>query len=143
MSDFIDLAFELGRVVLRTWREMDASKGESPKLPRSLDGEDQERIILQKIGKYWNRRSFFDKPDGLVVVTNHRMVFLSKITTIATTTDYLSFPIELIEGLETTRVWLISPAIRFRVQGDEYMFTFLTNAEEVTAAIRASKQSCS
>jgi len=117
MSDFINMAFELGCVVLRTWRKMDAAKGESPKLLRSLDGEDQERIVIQKIGKYWNLQNYFDRPDGLVLVTNHRLVFLSKITTITTTTDYLSFPCEMIEGLETTRVWFISPAIRsmFRV----------------------------
>jgi hypothetical protein len=140
MSDIINLAFELGRVVLKTWHEMDASKGESPALLRDLSAEDQERVILQKIGKYWNRRSFSDRPDGLVLVTNHRLVFLSKITTITTTTDYLSFPCEMIEDLETTRVWPISQAIRFQVQGKEYVFTFLINANEVADAIRASKQ---
>ena len=142
MSDLVKLGFELGRVVLKTLRELDTAKAESPTLLRSLDGEDQERIILQKIGKYWNRK-WYDRPDGLVVVTNHRLVFLAKITTLLTTTDYLSFPSELIEELETTRVWLISSAIRFRVQGEEYVFTFLANANEVADAIRASQQSLS
>lgn len=138
---FVDAAFELGKIVLKVLRDVDASKRDSVKLLRSLAGADREEIILQKIGKYWNRQNYFDRPDGLVVVTNHRVVFLSKIKTISTTTDYLSFPLELIEHLEATRVMLVSPAIRFRVQEQQYVFTFLTNSDEVVNAIAGSAKS--
>jgi hypothetical protein len=143
VKDLIDVTFELGEIVLKMYRGLHASKGESAQLIRTLGGADQERIILQKIGKYWNQESRLDRPDGLVVITNHRLVFLTKLKTIVTTTDFLSFPLELIEGLEATRVMLISPAIRFRLQGREYTFTFLSNAAEVVSAVQSSKQAAS
>lgn len=142
MSDFVDIGFKLGRIVLKTLLKMDTSKARSTTILRSLGGEEQEKIILQKIAKYWNRK-WYDRPDGLVVVTNHRLVFLSKIKTILTTTDYLSFPVEMIEHLDATKIWYISPAIRFQVQGEEYVFTFFANAAEVVEAIRAAQQSLS
>jgi hypothetical protein len=72
---------------------------------------------------------------------NHRLVFLTKLKTVATTADYLSFPLEMVEGLEAARVLLVSPAVRFRVQGREYTFTFLQNAGEVVEAVTSASQS--
>lgn len=136
MSEFGDLAFELGKVLLK----VELSKRESARLIRSLGGNDKETIILQKIGKYWNQQRFSDRPDGLVVVTNHRLVFLSKVKTILTKIDFLSFPLEFLEDMEVTRVMLISPAIRFRVESTIHMFTFFSGAEEVLQAIEAAKK---
>src|SRR6266576_5748037 len=106
--DELGLAFEFGKIVFKTLIEVDASKKESGKLLRSLGGSQREEVILQKIAKYWNKQRRLDRPDGLLVVTNHRVVFLSKIKTILTTTDYLSFPIEMIEDHQATRVMFIS-----------------------------------
>jgi len=131
VDELIDAAFELGRVFLK----LELSKRGSAKLVRSLGGGQEEKIILQKIGKYWNQQDFWDRPDGLVVVTDQRLAFLAKTDNILAKTDFLSFPLELIKGLETTRVMLISPAIRFRVEGKTYMFTFLANADQVVEAV--------
>jgi hypothetical protein len=131
MDELIEATFELGQVFLK----LELSKRGSAKLIRSLGDSESETIILQKIGKYWNQQNLLDRPDGLVVVTNHRLAFLAKTDTIFTKTDFLSFPLELIKGLETTRVMLISPAIRFQVEGKTYMFTFLANAGQVVEAI--------
>ncbi len=126
-----ETAFELGKVLLKVER----SKGKSATLLRDLGGCDAETIRLQKIGKYWNKKNIFDRPDGVALVTNHRFVFLSKVKTITTTTDFLSFPLELISDLETIRVMFISPAIRFQFEGRKYVFTFFSNAGEVCQAI--------
>ena len=140
MSDLISelqkFPFELGKVLLK----LELSKGESARLIRALHGSENETIRLQKVGKYWNQRNPLDRPDGLVVVTNYRLVFLSKIKTLLTTTEYLSFPYEFIENLEATRVMLVSPAIRFKVEGRPYTFTFFTNAGEVLQAMETAKK---
>jgi hypothetical protein len=133
MPDLPQISFEFGKIVLAPNRDV-------TQLIRALDHPDQEKIILQKIGKYWNQENRLDRPEGLVVVTNYRLLFLTRIKVITTTTDYLSFPLEMIEGLEATRVWLITPAIRFRVQGREYTFTFFGNAAEVVQAVQSSRQ---
>ncbi len=126
----LELAFELGKIVYKTLREVDSTKEESGKLLRTLGGAQQEEILLQKIAKYWNQQRRLDRPDGLLVVTIHRVVFLAKIKTVVTTTDYLSFPIEMIEDLKATRAMLVSPAIRFRVREQDQDFTLLSNAEK-------------
>ena len=139
MSELATLPFKLGWVLLKT----EVSKISSAKVLRQLADNDAELILLQKMGKFWNQQNFFDRPDGLVVVTNQRLVFLSKLKTLTTTTDFLSFPLELIEGLEATRVMFISPAISFRVAGLKYMFTFFRNAGEVVELINSGKQALS
>ncbi len=143
MEDFVEIAFELGKITLKVLREVDASKREFAKIIRTLGGSDEEQIVLQKIGKYWNQENWFDRPDGLVVVTNYRLVFLTKLKTILTTTDYLSFPLGMIDDVKATIVMFVSPAICFRLQGQEYTFTFLANADEVVDAVHSSKQSLS
>jgi hypothetical protein len=124
--------FELGKVVL----SVQLSKRGSPKLLRKLGAGESETVLLQKIGKYWNQMNRWDRPDGLVVVTSHRFVFLTKVETMTTTTDFLSFPLEMIEGWEETTVWKITPAVRFRVEGKLYMFTLTMKSSEVTAAAK-------
>jgi hypothetical protein len=69
-------------------------------------------------------------------VTTHRLAFLTKITTITTTTEFLSFPYTDIKQLETTRVMRISPAVRFQVGEDPYVFTLWSGADQVVAAAR-------
>ena len=136
MSDLVTLPFKLGWVLLKT----EASKIGSAKVLRQLADNDDELILLQKIGKYWNQQSFFDRPDGLVLVTNQRLVFLSKLKTITTTTEFLSFPLELIEDIKATRVMFVSPAIAFHVAGVKYMFTFFSNAGEVVELVNTGKR---
>lgn len=130
-----ELAFELGKILLKIER----SKSESATLIRTLGGSQQEIVVKQKIGKYWNTQNRWDRPDGLVVVTSHRLVFLTKLKTILTATDYLSFPLEMIENLEVTRIMLVSPAIRFRVNQATFTFTLFAGAKEVALAI---EQAC-
>jgi len=116
------------------------SKRGSPKMLRHLGGDEAERVLLQKIGKFWNQQSFFDRPDGLVIVTSRRVAFLSKLKTMTTTTDFLSFPLELMEDVKATRVMIVSPAIAFTVEGVVYKFTFFSGAAEVVAAVHAARQ---
>lgn len=132
MEEFL---FELGKVLIKT----ELSKRESPHLLRQMGSHEKETVILQKIGKYWNQQKRLDRPDGLVVVTTHRLVFLTKVETLTTTTDFLSFPFEHIEALEQTRVWWIVPAIRFTVLDKPYMFTFFANVDEVIQAIQRAR----
>lgn len=134
-SDLGEMAFNLGVVVLKT----ELSKKESSKLIRSLGGDEKEIIFLQKMSKFWNQQNIFDRPDGLAVVTNYRFVFLSKVKTVLTVTDYLSFPYTVMQDLEVTKVMHISPAIRFKVNGKLYVFTFYSKADEVLTAINKAK----
>jgi hypothetical protein len=133
MDQIVQAAFELGQVLLK----VELSKRSTAKLIRPEGGSADEKIILQKIGKYWNQMNMLDRPDGLVVVTNYRLAFLTKVDNAFTKTEFLSFPFECLEQLETTRVMLVSPAIRFRVAGKPYMFTFFADAGAVVKAIRS------
>lgn len=137
LDGITSFAFELGKILIK----VELSKGESAKLIRNLGGNEEETILLQKQGKYWNQINPLDRPDGLVVITNFRLIFLSKIETALTKTDFLSFPIEFIRNLETTRVMLMSPAVRFEFEGNIYIFTFFSNATEVCNALEQSMSS--
>ena len=127
----LEIAFELGKVFLK----VELSKQHSGEALRQLGATGEERIVLQKIAKFWNQQNMWDRPDGLVVVTNYRLVFLSKVKAVTVTTDHLSFPYEAIEGLKTERVMGMSPAIRFVAAGKPFVFTFLAGAQEVHDAI--------
>ena len=74
MSELMKAGFELGKVFIK----LDMSKNESANLIRTLGGDEKETILLQKVGKYWNQINRWDRPDGVVVVTTHRLVFLAK-----------------------------------------------------------------
>ena len=124
--------FELGKVVL----QVQLSKRETPRLLRKLAGAEQETILLQKIGKYWNQQNRWDRPDGLVVVTSHRFAFLTKVDSITTKTEFLSFPLEMIDGWEETTVWKVVPAVQFQVAGKPYTFTLTSKSSDVTQAAR-------
>jgi hypothetical protein len=63
-----------------------------------------ERVVLEKIAKHWNQQSRFDRPDGRVVVTNRRFIFLSGFSRRAAQAGSLSFPLERLEKLAVTRV---------------------------------------
>jgi hypothetical protein len=132
MSDLLlDFAFKLGKVMLK----LELAKQHTGKILCEMSGEVQEKILLQKFGKFWNQQNRWDRPDGLVIVTSHRLAFLSQMKTITTTTDYLSFPFEVIESLEMTKVWGFVPAIRFNVSGRVFIFTFFSGAEEMVNLI--------
>ncbi len=64
--------FELGTILLKTqlWEI------KSAEVAASSDERKDETIILQKMGKFWNRQSVWNRPDGLVIVTNYRLAFL-------------------------------------------------------------------
>lgn len=129
MEEFL---FELGKVVL----QVQLSKRASPKLLRKLGAGETETILLQKIGKYWNQQNRWDRPDGLVVVTSHRFAFLTKVDSITTKTEFLSFPLDMIEAWEETTAWKVVPAVRFMVEGKPYTFTLTSRSSEVTAAVK-------
>jgi hypothetical protein len=87
-SELGKFAFELGKVLLK----VELCKRASAKLVRSLGGTEKESVLVQKIGKYWNQQDVFDRPDGLIIITNYRLIFLSTVKTMLTRTDFLSFP---------------------------------------------------
>lgn len=134
MSDpLMDFAFEIGKVYLK----LDIAKGESVDKLKSMGGRLDERIVLQKIGKFWNQQNMWDRPDGLVVVTTHRFVFLSKLKSVTVTTDYMSVPFADMSNLHTKRVMGISPCVAFTAGGRPLEFTLLAGAGEVLAAMQA------
>jgi hypothetical protein len=108
-------------------------------MPDVLELAENESIILQKVSKYWNQQNRFDRPDGVLIVTNFRLIFVTKLTTVLTKTGLMNFPLNLIEDLEVKKVMLISPAIKFKVEGNVYMFTLFSGAKEVVAEIEKHK----
>ncbi len=134
MSDpVMDFAFEIGKVFLK----LEIAKGESADKLKSMGGRVDERIVLQKIGKFWNQQNMWDRPDGLVVVTTHRFVFLSKLKSVTVTTDYMSVPFADMSNLHTKRVMGISPCVAFTAAGRPLEYTLLAGADEVLAAMQA------
>ncbi|MFZ2029452.1 MAG: hypothetical protein WAU68_04020 [Vitreimonas sp.] len=134
MSDpMMDFAFEIGKVYLK----LELAKGESADTLKSMGGRVDERVVLQKIGKFWNQQNMWDRPDGLVVVTTHRFVFLSKLKSVTVTTDYMSVPFADMSNLHSKRVMGISPCVAFTAAGRPLEFTLLTGADEVLAAMQA------
>jgi len=134
MSDpVMDFAFEIGKVFLK----LELAKGESGDKLKAMGGRVDERIVLQKIGKFWNQQNMWDRPDGLVVVTTHRFLFLSKLKSVTVTTDYISVPFADMSNLHTKRVMGISPCVAFTVAGRPLEFTLLAGADEVLAAMQA------
>ena len=125
--------FELGTIILKTqlWEIKPAE------VVASSDERKDETIILQKMGKFWNQQSVWNRPDGLVVVTNYRLAFLPEPQ--LSSTQFLSFPFELIENLRTTRVMFISPGVSFEVAGIRYVFTFFFGARHVVKAVEMHK----
>jgi hypothetical protein len=135
VSAFLEGAFELGKVLLET----ELSKHESKGLLLDQGGWVQERIVLQRIGKFWNQQNMWDRPDGLVVVTSHRLAFLAKVKAFTATTEFLSFPWTEMQNVRAARVMGVSPAIQFEVKGKPFIFTLLSSAEEVVAAVAAGR----
>jgi hypothetical protein len=136
MSALVECAFELGKVLLK----VEWSKFESDDVLKAQGGAAGERIVLQKIGKFWNQQNIFDRPDGLLVVTTHRLAFLAKEKSITVTTDFLSFPFAEMANLRITRVMGISPALQFDTGGRHFVFTVLAGADDVAAAITQQRR---
>jgi len=99
-----------------------------------------EKVILKKIAKFWNQQNIFDRPDGVIYVTTHRLVFLSMLKTLTSQTDVLSFDVNTISDLHETRIMFVSPAIDFYADGRRLVFTFFKNAKEVVEAIEHAKR---
>ncbi len=125
--------FELGMILLKT----QSSKISPAEVTASSDKRKDETIILQKIGKFWNQQNIWDRPDGLIIVTNYRLAFLSRVKSFTATTDFLSFPFELIENLRAIRIMFISPGISFEVAHKRYVFTLFSGANRVVKAVEA------
>ena len=126
--------FELGTILLKT-RLSEIESAEE--VAASGDKRKDETIILQKLGKFWNQQSVWDRPDGLIVVTNYRLAFLPEAESF--TTEFLSFPFDLIENLRTKRVMFISPGVSFEVAGERYVFTFFFGARRIFKAVERHK----
>ncbi|MGQ0533808.1 MAG: hypothetical protein ACT4OF_14120 [Caulobacteraceae bacterium] len=135
MSALIEGVFELGKVLLET----ELSKHETRQLLRSDGATATERVVLQKIGKFWNQQNMWDRPDGLVVVTTHRLVFLAKVQSITATTEFLSFPFTAMANLKTARVMGVSPAVQFEAAGKTFIFTLFSGAADVIGAIQEQR----
>src|SRR5579863_5072410 len=98
--------FELGKIILKV--PLSKKDPPNPSYPEKMA---DERILFQKFGKFWNQQNKFDRPDGEVLVTTHRLMFFTKIRTLSTTTEFLSMPFELIQNPEKIKIWLITPAL--------------------------------
>jgi hypothetical protein len=131
----IEGAFKLGEVYFK----LEYAKRQSAGALRMLGGGENERIVLQKIGKYWNQENIWDRPDGLVVITSHRFVFLAKLKSVAATTDFISVPYAQLRNLRTTRVMGISPAVTFEADAKTLTFTLLSGAAEAAAAMESAR----
>jgi hypothetical protein len=132
MSEALYVAFKIGAVLLKTEY---SKRSSADKLTRIEDCPGEE-IRLQRVAKFWNQENRWDRPDGLFVVTSHRLAFLSKQKAVTATTDFLSFPLTAVSGVSERRIMHISPAVEFHVSGKPYIFTFFTDAAGVTQAIR-------
>jgi hypothetical protein len=136
MTDpLVEAVFKLGEVYFK----LEHSKRESAGALKMLGGGESEQIVLQKIGKFWNQENMWDRPDGLVVVTTHRFVFLSKLKSVTVTTDFMSVPYAEMTNLRAARVMGISPAVQFTAGGKTLTFTLLSGAEEVVAAMQGAR----
>lgn len=135
MSILAETAFELGKVLLK----VELSKHETGDILRAEHGDCSERILLQRIGKFWNQQNAFDRPDGLVVVTDRRLAFLAKVKSATARTDFLSFPFAAVCGLKAVRVMGISPAIEFMAAGRRFVFTLFDGSAEIVAAIEGQR----
>lgn len=131
MSILVEGAIELGKVLLK----VELSKHATGADLRGQGGSASERIVVQKIGKFWNQQNIWDRPDGLVVVTTQRLAFLAREQAFTATTDFLSFPFAAMANLKTARIMGMSPAIQFDVGGKPFVFTLFSGAEEVRDAI--------
>jgi len=136
MADpLVEAAFKLGEVYFKLEHAKRASQGAL----RLLGGGESEVIVAQKIGKFWNQENMWDRPDGLVVITTHRFVFLSKLKSVTVTTEFMSVPYAELTNVRTTRVMGLSPAVQFDAGGKTLTFTLLSGAEEVVAAINGAR----
>ena len=137
MSDpLVEAAFKLGEVYFK----LEHSKRESAGALKMLGGAESEAIVLQKIGKFWNQQNIWDRPDGLVVITTHRFVFLSKLKSVTVTTEFMSVPYAEMRDLKATRVMGISPAVQFEAGGKPLVFTLLSGADDVVAAMQGARK---
>lgn len=138
MDDALDALIEFGKLLLK----VELSKKDSDKIIPLGQGNIDEQVLFQKIGKFWNQQNKRDRPDGLFVVTTHRIVFLAKIKTMFTKTDFLSFPFEYVENIEKTKIWLVTPAIKFTTTNLPFIFTFLNseNVDEIIQTVGSRKK---
>jgi hypothetical protein len=132
----VEAAFKLGEVYFK----LEHAKRQSAGALLRLGGADNERIVLQKIGKYWNQENMWDRPDGLVVITSHRFVFLAKLKSVAATTEFISVPYAHLRNLRTTRVMGMSPAVAFEADAKTLTFTLLAGAAEAAAAMERARK---
>lgn len=65
--------FSIGHVLLKLRSSPEALESEL----RSRRAPVDERVVLHKAAKFWNQSRRFDRPDGLLVVTTHRLAFLT------------------------------------------------------------------
>jgi PH (Pleckstrin Homology) domain-containing protein len=136
VTDVTEAVFEIGKILLK----VNLDKSHTARVLSAKAGVADERILLQKVAKFWNQQNRWDRPDGLLVVTTHRLVFLSKLKAITTTTDFLSIPLELIGNIRKTRVMMMSPAIEFEAEDQKFVFTLFAGAQEILDALATARQ---
>ena len=108
--------------------------------PFSSDSRPQaETIILRKISKYWSQREVFARPDGTLILTTSRLVFLAGVR-VPSKIELLSFPLAEIKNVRARRVWVVSPAIEFETGGENFIFTFFAGARRMVNAIEIARR---
>lgn len=58
---------------------------------------------------------------------------------LAATTEFMSFPFAEMKNVRATRVMLVSPAVQFEAAGKTFIFTLLSGAHEVVAAVAGQR----
>lgn len=64
-----------------------------------------------------------------------RLAFLAKVKAFTATTDFLSFPFAEMNDVRAIRVMGMSRAVQFETAGKTFVFTLLSSADDVVAAI--------
>jgi hypothetical protein len=93
-----------------------------------------ETVLLRKISKYWNQQDRWNRPDGTLVITPHRLFFRSHPPTLS-----VDVPLDQIEHIELARVWGVVPALRLHLRETVHVFTFLFGARSVLEAIKRAR----
>ena len=135
MSALIEGAFELGKVLLET--ELSKHENKRPAARAWRAGRRAHRAATDR--QVLESATMWDRPDGLVVVTTHRLAFLANVSSFTATTEFLSFPLATMANLRAGRVMGLTPAVQFETGGKAFVFTLLAGADEVAAAIQQQR----
>ncbi len=86
-------------------------------------GDPSERVAYKGLARYINNASILDKPDGVVVLTNCRFLFLTKKKPVPflSGTTHLNIPLNSIWNIESVK-YRLGSAYKFIHADTEYLF---------------------